>query len=167
MFGKSNGFHLILQCLNRFVAHLRKFRRRRKDSFLAKEKGAPVGNRPSPARPPPRFAGPGEARVEMAIEQNEKAEFPASFPLISAEFNRKKNGQADPVTLYLWAQMQRQTTSETRLWPTLAGRLSQPLTSRVEAVRQLQATMPITPAAQNVLKRSNGGSSGGPKKAGS
>jgi hypothetical protein len=37
--------------------------------------------------------------------------------------------------------------------PTLAGRLSQALTTRVEAVRQLQATMPITPVAQRVLKR--------------
>jgi len=55
-------------------------------------------------------------------------------------------------------------TSQTRQWPTLEGRLSQPLTSRVEAVRQLQTTMPITPVAQGVLKRSNGASSNGPKK---
>jgi Serine/Threonine/Tyrosine Kinase found in polyvalent proteins len=38
--------------------------------------------------------------------------------------------------------------SEKRQWPTLEGRLSQPLTSRVEAVRQLQITMPITPLAR-------------------
>jgi hypothetical protein len=62
--------------------------------------------------------------------------------------------------------MERQTKSA-RPWPTLAGRLSQPLTSRVEAVRQLQTMMPITPVAQNVLKQSNGGSSNGPKKTGS
>jgi hypothetical protein len=62
--------------------------------------------------------------------------------------------------------MQRQTSSEKRPWPTLAGRLSQPLTSRVEAIRQLQTTMPITPVVQNVLKQSNGGSSSGPKKTG-
>jgi hypothetical protein len=62
--------------------------------------------------------------------------------------------------------MQRQTTNEQRSWPTLQGRLSHPLTSRVEAVRQLQTTTPITPAAQNVLKQSNGGSSSGPKKTG-
>jgi len=59
-----------------------------------------------------------------------------------------------------------QTTSEKRQWPTLEGRLSQPLTSRVEAVRQLQTTMPITPAARAVLKQSNGASSNGPKKTG-
>ena len=34
--------------------------------------------------------------------------------------------------------MQRQMTHENRQWPTLEGRLSQPLTSRVEAVRQLR-----------------------------
>jgi hypothetical protein len=43
--------------------------------------------------------------------------------------------------------------------------LSQPLTSRVEAVRQLQTMMPITPLAQSVLKQSNGASSNGRKKA--
>jgi hypothetical protein len=58
-------------------------------------------------------------------------------------------------------------TMEHRQWPTLKGRLSQPLTSRVEAVRQLQTMMPITPVAQAVLKSSNGGSSNGPKKTGS
>ena len=63
--------------------------------------------------------------------------------------------------------MQRRMTTKNRPWPTLAGRLSQPLTSRVEAVRQLQATMPITAVAQAVLKSSNGGSSSGPKKTGS
>jgi hypothetical protein len=44
--------------------------------------------------------------------------------------------------------MHHQMTSEKRQWPTLEGRLSQPLTSRVEAVRQLQTMMPITPVAQ-------------------
>jgi hypothetical protein len=44
-------------------------------------------------------------------------------------------------------------TSEKRSWPTLEGRLNQPLTSRVEAVRQLQTMMPITPVAQAVLNR--------------
>jgi uncharacterized protein (DUF433 family) len=44
-------------------------------------------------------------------------------------------------------------------WPTLEGRLNQPLTSRVEAVRQLQTTMPITPVAQGVLKRNDNGPS--------
>jgi len=62
--------------------------------------------------------------------------------------------------------MQRTMTTEKRPWPTLEGRLSQPLTSRVEAVRQLQTTMPITPIAQAVLKQSNGGSSNGRKKTG-
>jgi hypothetical protein len=57
-------------------------------------------------------------------------------------------------------------TAKKRPWPTLEGRLSHPLTSRVEAVRQLQATMPITPVAQAVLKQSSGGSSSGPKKMG-
>lgn len=52
------------------------------------------------------------------------------------------------------------------MWPTLDGRLSHPLTSRVEAVRQLQTTTPITPIAQNVLKQNNGGSSSGRKKTG-
>ncbi len=63
--------------------------------------------------------------------------------------------------------MQDRMTTENRRWPTLEGRLRQPLTSRVEAVRQLQTTMPITPAAQAVLERNNGGSSNGPKKTGS
>jgi len=62
--------------------------------------------------------------------------------------------------------MQHQMTTEKPPWPTLEGRLSQPLTSRVEAVLQLQATMPITPVAQAVLKQSSGGSSSGPKKTG-
>jgi hypothetical protein len=56
--------------------------------------------------------------------------------------------------------------SEKRQWPTLEGRLSQPLTSRVEAVRQLQITMPITPLARAVLQQSNGASSNGRKKMG-
>lgn len=57
-------------------------------------------------------------------------------------------------------------TNGIRPWPTLAGRLSQPLTSRVEAVRQLQTTMPLSPTAENVLKASNAGSSNGPEKTG-
>ena len=60
--------------------------------------------------------------------------------------------------------MQHTMTTEKRTWPTLAGRLNHPLTSRVEAVRQLQTTMPITPVAQAVLRQSNGGSSNGRKK---
>jgi len=60
--------------------------------------------------------------------------------------------------------MERRMTTGKQQWPTLAGRLSQPLTSRLEAVRQLQTTMPITPVAQNVLKQNNSGSSSGPKK---
>jgi len=63
--------------------------------------------------------------------------------------------------------MQRQTTTGTRTWPTLAGRLNQPRATRVEAVRQLQTMIPISPLAQSVLKSSNGGSSSGPKKTGS
>ena len=62
--------------------------------------------------------------------------------------------------------MQHRMTAQNRPWPTLAGRLSQPLTSRVEAVRQLQTTMPLTRTAENVLKASNAGSSNGPKKTG-
>jgi len=58
-------------------------------------------------------------------------------------------------------------TNKKPAWPTLAGRLNQPQTSRAEAVRQLQTTMPITPLAQSVLKQSNDGSSSGPKKTGS
>ena len=64
------------------------------------------------------------------------------------------------------ALMHHQMTSEKRPWPTLAGRLSQPLTSRVEAVRQLQTTIPITSVARSVLKQSNTASSNGPKKTG-
>jgi hypothetical protein len=63
--------------------------------------------------------------------------------------------------------MQRQTTTGKPAWPTLAGRLNQPPATRVEAVRQLQTMIPITPLAQSVLKSSNGGSSSGPKKTGS
>jgi hypothetical protein len=57
--------------------------------------------------------------------------------------------------------MQRQTTSGNRQWPTLEGRFKQPLTSRVEAVRQLQTMMQITPLAKAVLKQSKNGSSNG------
>src|ERR1035437_4295126 len=46
-----------------------------------------------------------------------------------------------------------QTPTIHALQPTLEGRLSHPLTSRAEAVRQLQETMPITPVAQAVLDR--------------
>ncbi len=46
----------------------------------------------------------------------------------------------------------------------IAGRLRNPLTSRVEAVRQLQTTMPISPLAQAVLKQSKAVSSNGPKR---
>jgi len=60
--------------------------------------------------------------------------------------------------------MDHQSTSGKRPWPTLEGRLNQPLTSRVEAVRQLQTMMPITPIAKAVLQQSNGGSSNGPAK---
>ena len=56
------------------------------------------------------------------------------------------------------------TTTEKQAWPTLAGRLRHPLTALEEAVSQLQTTMPITPAAQAVLKQSDGGSSNGRKK---
>jgi hypothetical protein len=97
----------------------------------------------------------------------EKGEFSPCFQRFLIGGAGKKSSQKLPVLLYWWASMQRQTTSVPRPWPTLAGRLSQPLTSRVEAVRQLQATMPITPVAQNMLKKSNGGSSSGPKKTGS
>ena len=46
--------------------------------------------------------------------------------------------------------------------PTLKGRLSHRLTSRVVALRQLQATMPLSPSAQAALKQSNRGSLSGP-----
>ncbi len=62
--------------------------------------------------------------------------------------------------------MLRQMTNEKKQWPTLEGRLSQPPTSRVEAVRQLQTTMPITPLARAVLKQNNACSSGGRGKTG-
>lgn len=39
--------------------------------------------------------------------------------------------------------MQRLMTTGNRPWPTLADRLSQPRTSRAEAVSQLQTTMPL------------------------
>ncbi|HTB85525.1 MAG TPA: hypothetical protein VK742_17895 [Candidatus Sulfotelmatobacter sp.] len=62
--------------------------------------------------------------------------------------------------------MERPITNGKPAWPTLAGRLNQPPATRAEAVRQLQTMIPITPLAQRVLKSSNGGSSGGPKKTG-
>jgi hypothetical protein len=46
--------------------------------------------------------------------------------------------------------------------PTLKGRLSHRLTSRVAALRQLQTTMPLSPSAQAALKQSKSASSGGP-----
>ena len=57
-------------------------------------------------------------------------------------------------------------TDEKRQWPTLEGRLSQPQTSRVEAVRQFQTTMPITPVSRAVLKQNNGSSSNRREKTG-
>ena len=36
-------------------------------------------------------------------------------------------------------------------WPTLEGRLKYPLTSRKEAIRQLQCVLPITPLAKSML----------------
>lgn len=60
--------------------------------------------------------------------------------------------------------MRRLKTTTKRPWPTLEGRLNQRLTSRVEAVRQLQTTMPITQVAQAVLKSNNRGSFNGRKK---
>ena len=49
-------------------------------------------------------------------------------------------------------------------WPTLQGRLTHALTTREEALRQLQTTMQITPLARAVLLRSKNGSSAGQKK---
>ena len=43
-------------------------------------------------------------------------------------------------------------------WPTLQGRLTHALTTREEAVLQLQTTMQITPLAEAVLLRSKHGS---------
>ena len=56
--------------------------------------------------------------------------------------------------------------TEKTTWPTLQGRLRHALTSREEAVRQLQTTMQITPLAKAVLSRSKNGSSAGRKKTG-
>jgi hypothetical protein len=50
--------------------------------------------------------------------------------------------------------MQSNPTTFVSSWPTLEGRLSHPLRSREEAVRQLQTMMPITPLAKHVLKSS-------------
>lgn len=60
-------------------------------------------------------------------------------------------------------RMQKQTTAGQ---PTLKGRLNHPLTSRVEALKQLQATMPLSPSAQAVLRQNKGGSSNGPARMG-
>ena len=49
-----------------------------------------------------------------------------------------------------------QMTSGERLIPTLRGRLSNPLTSRTAALKQLQTTMPLSANAQKDLKRSRG-----------
>lgn len=38
-------------------------------------------------------------------------------------------------------------------WPTLKGRLSQPLTSHVEAIKQLKTMIEISPLAQKILDR--------------
>jgi len=55
-------------------------------------------------------------------------------------------------------------TLATSTWPTLQGRLQHALTTREEAVRQLQTTMQITPLAKSVLSRSKGGSYVGRRK---
>ena len=43
-------------------------------------------------------------------------------------------------------------------WPTLQARLTHALSTREEAVRQLQTTMQITPLARSVLQKSKSGS---------
>jgi len=60
--------------------------------------------------------------------------------------------------------MQHPMTSEKRPWPTLEGRLSHPLTSRAEGLRQFQITMPLSASAQKELKQSSAASSPGPKR---
>ncbi len=54
--------------------------------------------------------------------------------------------------------------TEKTTWPTLQGRLKHALTTREEAVRQLQTTMQITPLAIAVLSRSKPDSSSEPSK---
>ena len=90
----------------------------------------------------------------------------AIFGQFGTSSSAKRTGKNRRTCYFVRVSMQHRMTTEQRPWPTLAGRLSQPLTSRVEAVRQLQTTMPITPVAQAVLKQSNRGSSNGPRKTG-
>jgi len=59
--------------------------------------------------------------------------------------------------------MANQTTPPAGKRPTLQGRLNQPLTSRAEAIRQLQTMMPLSANAEAELKKNNGDSSSGPK----
>ncbi len=49
-------------------------------------------------------------------------------------------------------------------WPTLEARLTHALTSREEALRQLQTTMQLTPLALAVLERKRRDLLIGPKK---
>ncbi len=49
-------------------------------------------------------------------------------------------------------------TTKKRPWPTLEGRLSHPLTSRAEGLRQFQVTMPLSASAQRELKQSSAAS---------
>jgi hypothetical protein len=51
------------------------------------------------------------------------------------------------------AMSQKQSQTCDKYWPTLAGRLRHSLTSRAEAVRQLQTMMQISATARNVLTR--------------
>ena len=48
----------------------------------------------------------------------------------------------------------------------LEGRLSHPLTSRAEGLRQFQTTMPLSASAQKELKQSSAASLPGPKRTG-
>lgn len=49
--------------------------------------------------------------------------------------------------------------TETPAWPTLEGRLKNALTSREEAILQLQITMPLSPLARAVLDKKKPNSS--------
>ena len=59
--------------------------------------------------------------------------------------------------------MPNQTTAPAGKSPTLQGRLNQPLTSRAEALRQLQTMMPLSASAETELKKNNDDSFSGQK----
>lgn len=69
------------------------------------------------------------------------------YTIIWAKFGENHRLATGKTTAEAW----RNAVKNMALQPTLEGRLSQPLTSTVEAIEQLKTMVPITEAAQSIL----------------